>query len=55
MPLRPVKDVALRTPRDTERRAERLALAEHYALIDADMDDALNNPTTITSSTKESP
>ena len=41
MPLRPVRGVGIRTPRDEARRAERLALAEQWALIDLRIDDAL--------------
>jgi len=55
MPLRPVKDVALRTARDFVRRAERLALDERYARVDADIADALASSATIASPTEESP
>lgn len=47
MPLRPMKDVGIRTERDERRRAELEEAHRHWAEVDAHIDDALGSSATI--------
>lgn len=43
MPMKPIKDLAIRTPRDNTRRAEYANLSEHWALLEAKITDLVGD------------